>query len=82
MFAEPKRGVKISFVNDRSEGGGLEPQWLMGHSPVWQTVASTHWQRPPYQRSPGMNFMIPTGTLNVITVTSSKNHVKNFPLWN
>src|SRR5215472_1854601 len=29
-----------------TEGGGVEPQWLMGHSPTWQVESSTHWQRP------------------------------------
>jgi hypothetical protein len=41
------RGVKIYFSEPRAEGGGVEPQWLMGRSPVWQTESSTHWQRPP-----------------------------------
>ena len=36
-----------AFGEPHAEGGGVEPQRLMGRSPIWQTVSSTHWQRPP-----------------------------------
>jgi hypothetical protein len=47
MIDRAARAVKTYFTEPRAEGGGVRPQWLMGRSPVWQTVSSTHWQRPP-----------------------------------
>ena len=38
--------VKNTLVSEPTEGGGVEPQWLMSHSPTWQVGSSTHWQRP------------------------------------
>jgi hypothetical protein len=57
MIDRAERAVKIYFSELRAEGGGVEPQWLMGRSPVWQTVSSTHWQRPP-------EFDLPCSTLS------------------
>jgi hypothetical protein len=37
--AEPP--VNTYFGEQHTEGGGVEPQLLIGHSPVWQTVSST-----------------------------------------
>src|SRR6266700_3061706 len=34
-------------VSDCTEGGRLELQWLMSHSPASRAVSSTHWKHPP-----------------------------------
>src|SRR6266404_1969576 len=47
MIGWAKPPVKYYFSEQRTEGGGVEPQWLMSRSPVWQTVSSTHWQHLP-----------------------------------
>src|ERR1039457_3025969 len=47
MIGPAEHQVKSYFGEQRTEGGGVEPQWLMSRSPVWQTVSSTHWQHPP-----------------------------------
>jgi hypothetical protein len=47
MIGRAELQVKSYFGEQHTEGGGVEPQWLMSRSPAWQAVSSTHWQHPP-----------------------------------
>jgi len=55
-FGEPRAeggGLELEALSGASEPAAeipseVEgPRWLMGRSPIWQIVSSTHWQRPP-----------------------------------
>jgi hypothetical protein len=47
MIGPGEQQVKSYFGEQRTGGGGVEPQWLMSRSPVSQAGSSTHWQHPP-----------------------------------